>query len=50
MKDDKFIPITLLSVPTLKVVWFKTLDKDGYKAIIIWVLKDKVEAIELAEW
>lgn len=50
MKDDKFIPITLLSVPTLKVVWFKTLEKDGYKAIIIGVLDDKVEDAQLAEW
>lgn len=50
IKNDKFIPITLLKVPTLKVVWFKTLEKDGYKAIIIWVLKDKIEEISLGEW
>lgn len=48
VKDDKFIPITLLQVPELRVVWFKTLEKDGYDAIIIWVLKDKANA-ELAE-
>lgn len=50
IKNDRFIPVTLLKVPTLKVVWFKTLEKDGYKAIIVWVLKDKVEDSQLAEW
>lgn len=50
VKDDKFIPVTLLQVPTLKVVWFKTLEKDWYKAIIVWVLNDKVEDTGLAEW
>ncbi|MFK7779832.1 MAG: 50S ribosomal protein L3 [Candidatus Gracilibacteria bacterium] len=49
MKDDKFIPITLLSVPTLKVVGFKTLENDGYKAIIIGVLNDKIEDSKLAK-
>lgn len=49
IKGDKFIPVTLLQVPTLKVVWFKTLEKDGYKAIIVWVLNDKVEDVQLAE-
>jgi len=38
MKDDKFVPVTLLKVPELRVVWFKTLEKDWYKAIIVWVL------------
>jgi len=50
VKDNKFIPVTLLKVPTLKVVWFKTLEKDGYKAIIVWVLNNKVEDSALAEW
>lgn len=49
IKNDKFIPITLLKVPTLKVVWFKTLEKDGYKAIIIGVLDDKIDNVQLAE-
>lgn len=48
VKDDKFIPITLLQVPELRVVWFKTLEKDGYDAIIIWVL-NKWANVELAE-
>lgn len=49
LKDDKFIPVTLLQIPTLKVVWFKTLENDGYEAMIVGVLKDKVENVELAE-
>ena len=48
VKDDKFIPVTLLQVPTLKVVWFKTLEKDGYDAIIVGVL-NKEANVELAE-
>ncbi len=48
VKDEKFIPITLLQVPELRVVWFKTLEKDGYDAIIVWVLKDWAN-VELAE-
>ena len=49
VKGDKLVPITLLQVPELRVVWFKTLEKDGYDAIIIWVLKNGKTA-ELAEW
>lgn len=48
VKEDRFIPITLLQVPELRVVWFKTLEKDGYDAIIIGVLKNGANA-ELAE-
>jgi len=48
VKDDKFIPVTLLQVPTLKIVWFKTLEKDGYDAIIIGVLNEGANW-ELAE-
>lgn len=49
IKEDKFIPITLLKVPQLKVVWFKTIEKDWYKAIIVWILKEKSEWV-LKEW
>lgn len=48
VKGDRFIPVTLLQVPELRVVWFKTLEKDGYDAIIVWVLKNGANA-ELAE-
>lgn len=48
VKGDRFVPITLLQVPELRVIWFKTLEKDGYEAIIIWVLRNGANA-ELAE-
>ncbi|RAL57952.1 50S ribosomal protein L3 [Candidatus Gracilibacteria bacterium GN02-872] len=48
VKGDKLVPITLLQVPELRVVGFKTLEKDGYDAIIIGVLKNGKTA-ELAE-
>lgn len=43
VKDDKFVPVTLLSVPTLKVVAKKTTEKDGYNALVIGILSDKQE-------
>jgi len=43
IKWDKFVPVTLLEVPQLKVVWIKTVESDGYEALIIWVLSDKKE-------
>ncbi|MBT3727581.1 hypothetical protein HOG21_08325 [bacterium] len=49
IKNDRFIPITLLQVPTLKVVGFKSLEKDGYKAIIVGVLSTKLEDSQLEE-
>ncbi len=38
IKNDKFIPVTLLEVPKMQVVWYKTAAKDGYSAIIIGVV------------
>lgn len=35
---DKFVPVTLLKVPTLKVVEVKTNDSHGYDAIVVGVL------------
>ncbi len=49
IKGDRFIPVTLLKVPALRVVWYKTLEKDGYEAMIVWVLTEKAEA-ELKDW
>jgi len=46
IKDDKFIPVTLLQVPTLKVVGFKTLERDGYEAMIVGVEKTQTELAE----
>ena len=44
MKDDRFIPVTLLKIPELRVVWFKILEKDWYKAIIVWILNKDSES------
>jgi len=35
IKGDRFIPVTLLKVPELRVVGYKTLEKDGYEAMIV---------------
>ena len=48
VQGERLVPITLLQIPELRVIWFKTLEKDGYDAIIIWVLK-KWASVELAE-
>ena len=48
IKWDRFVPVTLLEVPQLKVVWFKTVESDGYEALIVWILKNAKEA-ELGE-
>ena len=49
IKGDRFVPVTLLQVPKLRVVWYKTLEKDGYKAIIVWILIEKAEWV-LKDW
>lgn len=41
VKWDKFIPVTLLEVPQLKVVWMKNIKSDWYEALIVWVLANK---------
>lgn len=44
VKDDAFIPVTLLELPKMQVVWYKTDAKDGYSAIIVWIVwKDEVK-------
>lgn len=48
IKNDKFVPVTLLQIPELRVVWFKTQEKDWYDAIIVWVLK-KWASVEVKE-
>jgi len=39
IKGDKFVPVTILEVPTLKVVGFKTIEKDGYEAVLVGIPK-----------
>ena len=48
IKNDAFIPVTLLEVPAMKVVGFKTVLKDGYDAIIVGILENTQE-VKLAE-
>ena len=43
VKEDRFIPVTLLEIPEMRVVWFKTMEKDGYEALIVWILDKKAE-------
>jgi len=49
VKGNDFVPVTLLRVPTLKVVGIKTEATDGYNALIVGILKEKSEGI-LKEW
>lgn len=48
VKGNDFVPVTLLKVPTLKVVAVKTKETDGYTSLVIGVLKDGKEG-KLAE-
>ena len=40
IKWDNFIPVTLLKVPTLKVVYKKDVASDWYNALVVGILKD----------
>ena len=46
IKDDKFIPVTLLTLPHMQVVGYKTQETDGYSAIIVGISTDEVSAVE----
>ena len=39
IKGDKFVPVTLLELPTMQVVGYKTAEKDGYSAIIVGIAR-----------
>ncbi|MBW7954654.1 50S ribosomal protein L3 [Candidatus Gracilibacteria bacterium] len=43
VKGNDFVPVTLLKIPTLKVVAVKTLEINGYSSIVVGVLKDGKE-------
>ncbi len=43
VKANDFVPVTLLQVPTLKVVAVKTKETSGYNSLVIWVLKEGKE-------
>jgi len=47
IKDDKFIPVTLLEIPKMQVVAYKTAEKDGYSAMVVGIVKkDEVKAVK----
>jgi len=46
IKDEKFIPITLLTLPHMQVVGYKTQDKDGYSALIVGISSEEVASVE----
>lgn len=41
--DDAFAPVTLLKVVSQEVIRYKTQDKDGYVAMVVWVDKKDVQ-------
>lgn len=49
IKGNELIPITLLEIPTVKVVDIKREEKNGYTSIVLWILK-KWENVKLEEW
>lgn len=46
IKNDVFVPVTLLEIPTLQVVGYKTLQKDGYSALIIGIVEKDTTALK----
>jgi len=47
VKGNELIPVTLLKVPKVKVVQIKTLESDGYNAVVLGITDTDVE---LKEW
>lgn len=46
IKDSKFIPVTLLSIPHMQVVGYKTQEKDGYSAIIVGICEKEITLVD----
>lgn len=46
IKDEKFIPITLLTLPHMQVVGYKTQAKDGYSALIVGISSEEIASTE----
>lgn len=46
IKDDRFIPVTLLTLPHMQVVGYKTQEKDGYSAMIVGISDETVAVID----
>lgn len=45
LHNGAFTPVTLIKVPTLKVAQVKTLEKDGYTAVVISMTDGKSETL-----
>lgn len=50
IKWTDFVPVTLLKIPTIKVVHIKRVETDWYNALVLWVLKNDKEEVFLSEW
>ncbi len=37
IKGNRFVPVTLLEIPAMKVVGHKTIEKDGYQAVAVGI-------------
>jgi large subunit ribosomal protein L3 len=46
IKGDKFIPVTLLEIPQMQVVGYKTFEKDGYSALIVGIVKKEASSLQ----
>lgn len=40
--DGKFMAVTLLKIVPQEIIWFRTVDKDGYSAVILWADKKEL--------
>lgn len=47
VKGDRFVPVTLLQVPALKVVGLKNEEADWYNALVVWIsTKEEVKTVK----
>ena len=49
VKNNTFVPVTLLEIPELRVIAIKTKEADWYNALVIWILKKDWKA-EVKDW
>jgi large subunit ribosomal protein L3 len=38
VKGDKLVPVTLIKIPELKVAQVKTIENDGYEAVVLEIV------------
>lgn len=49
VKWNDFVPVTLLKIPSIKIIAIKTKEIDWYNSLVLWILKDSKEWV-LKEW